>query len=428
MIVEPTIPGPIAMWHRFSTGGLTALLHVLIFAVLAGLAPLASAGEVELTRLLAQAQPAPAADPAPAPAEENELELLIIQALDQPTALDVQESPIRAAIEQLVANTGIPIEIAPDVFQLLPYGSKTTLSAQITGQPLRTSLTALLQPLGLAFEPRPKTLLIKPAGPLTRVARRVTWEELATLDKLAAKPWSNELFESLKFQFQDAPAASADANLKTLRRLADAVGAGTAAEILEHATDQFGWTWFPSGQNIAVISKSSQVERQLETRVSLQYVQISLTDALLDLAGKAGVTLKMDPGVMAYLPPQTSERFSLSIQNATVRQALEVIAGQTGLGYVIEPEGVRVTSGMVNDGMGGGSTASAQETAQATVQALRSNSIVGQITVPAENGSSFAFFIREDDLPPEVNQMRLEKIRQAVNAISKALRAEQPKD
>ena len=74
------------------------------------------------------------------------------------------------------------------------------------------------------------------------------------------------------------------------------------------------------------------------------------------------------------------------------------------------------------------SIAAAPEMWPQVMQALKSNPIVGQITIPNEDGSSFAFFIREKDLPPEVNEMRKAKIRDAGNQIRKALMAEQPQD
>ncbi|MCZ7597032.1 MAG: hypothetical protein M5U09_03710 [Gammaproteobacteria bacterium] len=57
--------------------------------------------------------------------------VLIIQALDQPTDLKVNDAPIQQAISDLAANTGIPIRLATGTLSLLPYGSKTTLSATI---------------------------------------------------------------------------------------------------------------------------------------------------------------------------------------------------------------------------------------------------------------------------------------------------------
>ena len=363
--------------------------------------------------------------------EEDSTEISIIQALDQNTDLEVSDIPIREVIQQLADKTGLPIEIESGTLPLLPYGSRTTLSATIVSQPLKESLTALLQPIGLTYEVQKERLLIKANKHLARIVGRATWKELETLEMLYQLTWSEELFDSLKFQFQDSPAADLETNRETLRRLANAVGEGTTAEVLELACDQYGWAWYPTDEFISIVTKTRMVEQQLQKRVSLKYVHKTLSEALLDLVKRAGVLLRMDPGVMASLPPQTAERFTLSIENASIRQALEIISGETGLGYFIEPDGVRLTTSSFALPSAEGtnsSDAAADATARATVAALRSNSIVGQITVPTDNGSSFSFFVRENDLPPEVNEMRKAKIRSAVNQIRQSLLTEQKQD
>ncbi|MHC4443838.1 MAG: hypothetical protein ACYTBZ_00905 [Planctomycetota bacterium] len=363
--------------------------------------------------------------------QENSTEIKIVQALDQPMDLKVSDMPIRELIQQLADKTGLPIHIEPGALNLMPYGSRTTLSATIESQPLKESLTALLLPIGLTFEVQPDRLLIKPTKHLARIVNRATWKELETLEMLYQLPWSEELFNSLGFQFQDAPAADLETNRETLRRLANAVGEGTAAEVLELACDQYGWAWYPSGEFISIVTKTRLVEHQLQKRVSLKYVHKTLSEALLDLVKRAGILLRMDPGVMASLPPQTAERFTLSIENASIRQALEIVSGETGLGYFIEPDGIRLTTSsfaLPSASANGTNSSDADATARATVAALRTNSIVGQITMPSEDGTSFSFFVRENDLPPEVNEMRKAKIRNAVNLIRKSLLSEQRQD
>ena len=356
-------------------------------------------------------------------------EVLILQALDQPTSLTLNETPIGKALSQLSANTGIPIELKPDTVDFLPYGPKTSLSAEIADQPLKVSLDALLQPLGLTYRIEKNRVLVRATQALQRITRRATWEELATLGVLARQPWSAELAKTLSFQFPDSPVGGKQANVDELTRRCETVGAGSALDVLDKATQSYGWTWYPEKDYIAVVTKVRQVERQLDTLVSVRYEQISLQDAMLDLAERAGVLLKMDPGVIASLPPQTSQRFSLAIENAKVRQVFEVVAGQTGLGYFVESDGIRLTNNLMSAGdVSMGATGDADAAMQTAVRALRSNSIVGQIMVLSEDGQKFSFFIREDDLPPEVNEMRKFKIKDAVNLMRKTLSAELQKD
>jgi hypothetical protein len=366
--------------------------------------------------------------------DADAMEVLIIQALDQPTDLKVQDVPIRQALDQLAANTGIPIRLTSGCVSFLPYGSQTKLTATIEKRPLRESLTALLRPLGLEFVAGPKEVTVQPTPPLVRMGRRATWEELATLEKLLSQPMTPELFGTLRFQFQDT-GGEAVSNHERLGKAIGGVGEGVAARVLDHACERCGWTWYPEGQVVAILSKIKYVKQQVDRRVTVRYVQASLTGALTDLANRAGVLLRFDPGVLNSLPAQTTERFSLSMENATVWQALEVVSGETGLMPVIEADGVRITrqgaagiAGAPATNTGGANTSQIETVAQATAAAMRSNSIVGQFTFPLPDGSSFSFFVRESDLPPELAAMRQAKIAKTVNQIRQKLHGEQQQD
>jgi hypothetical protein len=89
------------------------------------------------------------------------------------------------------------------------------------------------------------------------------------------------------------------------------------------------------------------------------------------------------------------------------------------LSFSIEPAGIRISA--------------SKGTAPVAVppidpRTMRSNPIVGQIDITNRDGSTFSFFIREEDLPPEVNEMRKAKITKAINQIRQTLINEQPKD
>jgi hypothetical protein len=253
------------------------------------------------------------------------------------------------------------------------------------------------------------------------MCRRATWEEVDLIKNLYATKWSKELADSLQFQFQDMSSADAEANRKKIYDLAGSVGAGNAAHVLEYACKQYGWAWFPEGNAIAFRTNARQTEKQLERTVSAQYNEVQLKDVLLDLVvGHAGLELKMEPGVLSSLPTQQAERFRMTLENVTVRQALELIVGETGLAYFVEPDGVRIASTSFGPAASTGASRESDVAAQ-TVAAMRSNPIIGQITIPGENGSSYSFFLREADLPPEVNQLRLQQLQYAAERMRDVL-------
>jgi hypothetical protein len=300
----------------------------------------------------------------------------------------------------------------------------------VNGQTLRDVLNGIVRPVGLRFATQNGKVMVRASRALERLARRATWAELSLLETLGMKPWSDELFKSLKIQFQDSQGNDLEANREELRKAAHSVGEGTASQVLEHATDKFGWTWYPADDHIVVISKPREVERQLQRRVSFEFKQAALKDVLVTLAEEACVHLKLDPGVLANLPAAMADGYTLSVENATVRQIFEIIAGQTGLGYVIEPDGVRIMSTVMNaPSSTSQASASAEDAAQRTAAALRTNSFVGQLTIPGKDGATYSFFLRENDLPPDVNELRKSKLKEAGEQIRFALSAtSRPRD
>jgi hypothetical protein len=129
---------------------------------------------------------------------------------------------------------------------------------------------------------------------------------------------------------------------------------------------------------------------------------------LLDLAGKAHVHLAMAPGVMDLLPESTRERFNLTMGEAPVEQALQVISGATGLEFAVTADGVEVRP---SQGL----------SASATTQPARQRSpYFVQMSLPGPNGVTIEVFMRPEELPEDVVQ----KIELAKEAFIAKLRAQ----
>lgn len=350
-----------------------------------------------------------------ASSSSDEKEILLVRALEQPTSLQIEDKYIGEAVELLAEETGVIIEFDRLILGCLPYGSRTKVTATAENRPLKEILGALLRPLAATYAPEGGRIMIRPLPPLMRICRRATWDEVALIEKLYSTPWSRELADSLKFQFQDMPDVNAQANRKKIYDLAGSVGAGSAARVLEYACKQHGWEWYPDGNAISFCTRTRQVERQLERTMTAQYNEVPLQKVLLDVLGRAGLELKMEPGVLSSLPTQQVERFLMDVENVTVRQALELVAGMTGLGYFIEPDGVRIAASTFT----AGSTSS--DAAQSAAALRLTNPIVGQITIPGEHGITYSFFIRRKDLPPELGELVEQQLPEYVERLRGAL-------
>jgi len=263
----------------------------------------------------------------------------IEQALDGKTNLAIQRKPITRAFELISQHTGLKIVVPPSTLQLLPYGPETVVTVTIRDVSLRDGLARMLRPIGMTLVVRNEHIEILPTPPLRRLGRRPSRDELERLEQLHTTAWKPSVANSLPLQFQvPEPAGARPALLAAAAK----VGAGSAGEVLEVATRTLGWTWFPSGEQIVVLTFAQQTERQLDRHVAGRYVKQPVGKILTDLARQADMTISFEPGVMALLPTEARENFSLLAEGVTMTEALNQITGATGLTYAVEVDGLHV--------------------------------------------------------------------------------------
>jgi hypothetical protein len=337
---------------------------------------------------------------------DEDWQTLIHQALDQPTDLEIADQPIADALAYVGQRTGVSIDIAPAVVEMLPYGAKTTVSATIRGTPLRDGLSALLRPIGLQFAIRGSQIQAEPVPALARLGRRATWEELELLDQLASSTWWGGVAEQLRITVE-GELLSADDAIGTLRERAGKVGAGTALDAIEQACAALRWAWIPRGRQVVVMRATDFYRDRLGSTDSFRYVGVPLANVLVDLTHRAGVPLRMEPGVLADLPTQTLNSFTLQAENMPYDQAMELIAGATALAYTVSDEGVWIYR---------------PEGSAASAAAPRSGSAdpyVMKITMPAgADGTSYEILVRQSELPPELLEIRKQRIDTAIHELT----------
>jgi len=91
-------------------------------------------------------------------------------------------------VQSIQHDTGVPIEVSPAVYDLLPWGDQTNITAKIENQTLRQALDAITQKLGLKYVLKDEFLELQPVPALVRLGRRATVQELGALDLLASNP------------------------------------------------------------------------------------------------------------------------------------------------------------------------------------------------------------------------------------------------
>jgi hypothetical protein len=281
---------------------------------------------------------------------------LINKALDQQQKLDL-DTTLPQAMTQIGNLTGVRIEADPLVWDLLPWGEQTNITAKIENRTLREALIAITQKLGLEFALTDETVELRPMPALRRLSRRSTVQELAALDLLTSTPMSlsserptvRELLSSVDAKLDSAktpyaienraPDATQDVHVAIPRN-------ATMAETLEDMVHQTNATWYPWGRTIVIVAKQEQVRNQLAKSLTARYRNVDVGQVLLELFQRAGVDFTVDPGSFERIPPGY-RNITLLLDNATIQQALETIGGYTGLGFEATDNGVHVWNQLI---------------------------------------------------------------------------------
>ncbi|RIK67873.1 MAG: hypothetical protein DCC65_05215 [Planctomycetota bacterium] len=355
----------------------------------------------------------PVSAQAPLPVAATSADAAVAQALDQKIeSLSVSDMAVGDALADIGRQTGLRISADEPSLELLPWGAQTRLAkVTVSHASLREILPQVLAPLGMTYDIRDGGVFVFATDPLKRMNRRANWDDLKLLQRCNETQFSPETFRNFKLQFRITSKVDA-ANM--LEHQLSRSGRGSVAEMLEVATGALGWVWFPNGDAVVIRTQQAQIANRLARRISARYANMPLARVLLDLSEKAETQFVLEPGMMLKLPQSTVQSYSLLLQSASIRQALELICAETGLKYEIEREVVRI--GLSDALQEGGKRA-----------AGRSSPYVGKIVVPgADGGYSLEFLIRADELPPDILESRDQMIEEIIQKMRKDISPSTP--
>ena len=283
---------------------------------------------------------------------QNKTSALINEELDKLAEFQLNGT-LPQAIKEITAKTGVPIEVTPQTYDLLPWGEQTTINAKIANQTLRKALEAITRKLGLTLELRDEAIQIKPLPALRRLGRRATVEELGVLDLLSRtelkldsdRPTVKQILaavdsrlEELKSPFAVENRAQADTIVDAPVAIARSATMLTALEAIPQATDA---TWYPWGDTLIVRPKADHVREQLAKTITRSWNGVDVSQVLAELANVSGVNFVIEPGAVQRIAGD-SRNIRLVLENAPIQQALESIAGFTGLAWSVNDKGVYI--------------------------------------------------------------------------------------
>lgn len=315
-------------------------------------------------------------------ARGDELRNLVEQVLDQPVErLLITDRPLLEAFAALEEETGVRVRVTPQAVEKMPYGDRTQVTLRIEDLTLRTGLTRLLAGLGLTFAVIDDAVVVRPAPVLARKADRLTLAEIRLLTALRDTA-PEAVLERFPIRWPSA-VAERDVVLGDLKGRLAAEPAENGLTALEQATRALGLRWRVAGEAIELMTAAESVRARLARTLPMDYHAVPLDELLVDLGRRVGVTMHFAPGALNDVDAR--DRVADVIQrDVSVLQTLERIAGNTGLAYEIDGEGVHFSGPPREETLG----------ANANARFIR-------IDLPvAGSDATVAYIIREEDLPP----------------------------
>lgn len=324
----------------------------------------------------------------------------IQQAMDKPISLTVSDSTVGEVFKKITDLTGVRFILGDDTLEYLPYGDQTRLAMKLDSITLRKALTPMLAPQGLQWILEDDAVRVFPSEPLYRIGRRATYDELrllVSLQGLTLQPVDKAgdvLSQFRKLTGDKEPPKlvfhAAGDRAAALQKAERALPC-TAEQWLDALCQGQSWTWYVSGNEVVIVERLQQVNRQLQKRVSLNYQSAKLLDVLTDLAHKGRLQLEMDPGVLSLLPADVQNSFNLIMSDATIAQALQMISGVSGLKFTPTAEGVRVDASDTLAARGA-----------PTSQPKKRPPFFVKMAMPSVNGTAIEVYWTPEELPDDV--------------------------
>ncbi|HEY0009683.1 MAG TPA: hypothetical protein VGB55_13225 [Tepidisphaeraceae bacterium] len=281
---------------------------------------------------------------------------LINESMDKIVDLNL-DATLPQAMKGIEDQTAVPIRVSRAVYDALPWGDQTKLTAKISNQTLRNSLTAITGKLGLYYTIGDEAVELQPMAALVRIGRRSTVEELNAIDTLSSTPFKapeavSNIHEAVRGI--NAQLAEAKVGLAVEDRVSETSGGFVRAspsmkafkgqsllEVLEEIHRQTGGTWYPWGRSVVIVPKEDHVRMLLDRPITLRFAGVDVSQVLSELSRRSGVPFTVEPGAVQRILPE-SRTIKLVLENVSTRQALESISGFTGLGYLASENGVYI--------------------------------------------------------------------------------------
>jgi hypothetical protein len=336
---------------------------------------------------------------------------LINEALDKPITLELNDV-LPAAMRAIANKTSVTVQADPAVWELLPWGEQTNISARIENQTLRQALSAITQKLGLTFTLGEQAVILQPMPALQRLGRRSTVQELQTLDRLSSEAMPEvrgagtvrEVLTAidLKLAGLKVPFAIEDRlDVETRGKVVSIPRNATMADALEQISRQTRATWYPWARSVLLLPKEAQIRDMLSKTLTSRYNGADIGQVLEDLRRRAGVPVEIEPGAIQRIAPE-ARTVRVFWDNVTVQQALESLKGFAGIDYQVSDNGVKITN----------------------PTPAPANSTTDPVAAMLALDNGMTVFIRESQVPPELRAYLRHRAKRSIDELRQMAEAE----
>lgn len=334
-----------------------------------------------------------------------ETKALIARALTEPTQITLEHIRLADAICKITEQTGVRIVMTPEAMRYVPQGAETVIErVNIANVPLREGLERLFSPLGMRFELADDHVRIVPKDALLCLGRAPTWIELETLQQLSTMQPGLKVNDLDKLQGRIQFQVNAPDAWGTLSQAMQNVGAGLGDDVLSLATNQLGWTWCLADDHIVVGTFERMLRQRMKQPISIRMTNRPFIEVIQAVGDSINTPIRVEPGAIAAMPVQKQKNYSIDATNMRTEQVLDGIAANTGLGYLLSPEGIFFYNPQTSP-----------VNTQTAVPSGASDPYIGKITIEIGEGRTFEWLIRKSELPDDLKQVRERDIQQFID-------------
>ncbi|NNM88427.1 MAG: hypothetical protein HKL95_07895 [Phycisphaerae bacterium] len=324
-------------------------------------------------------------------AVKRENSIYLQRRLAQRISVNLKTCTVPQAFATLADKARISIDVQQRVYQLLPLGDRTLISARFKAVSVRAAMKSMVRQLVLRIRRAGGRLVVMPSRSLRRSGRRATWAELNLLRAVHGLTvvhieanWPADLAKQLH---QPIPAVRLPIVSGALQAAAVAAVRRelpeSAAQALNTYARALHCVWYVRHDRIFVSSAARWVRHQLHRPVFVHAANAPLQVVLADLSRATGLWLAPAAGLYLAVPT-----VNVRSDGGSAEQTLAAISGATGMTWRIEGQHLVI----------------APPRPLSSVGPQPGDPIMGMIRIPLADGIHLNLFVRKSQLSAAVRK------------------------